>query len=68
MVDIALHGNGRNGPACALRRAACLDLFGAGGIDCNLCDGKGRIARPIEDIIGDHVRWARDHYWPGRFE
>ena len=68
MADITLHGNGRDCPACALRRSDRNDLFGSGAIYCNHCDGGGRIAWPIEDIIADHVTWARAHYWPGRFE
>lgn len=66
MPDITLHGNGAPCPGCALRREADASLWGPCVPDCNLCGGVGRIARPIEDIVADHVAWARAHYWPGR--
>lgn len=68
MPDITLHGNGAPCPGCALRRASDVDLWGPSTTDCNACGGVGRIARPIENIIADHVAWAREHYWPGRFQ
>jgi hypothetical protein len=67
MVDITLHGNGEDCPACALRRDY---LRAAGAMDqvvsCNFCGGTGRVGRAVAEIVREAVTWARDHYWPER--
>ena len=66
MPDRTLHGNGKDCPACALRRESAKNLQRLARISggCNNCDGTGRIALPIEEIIAAHVAWARAHHWP----
>lgn len=65
MPDPTLHGNGFDCPACELRRAEArrTSILGPRAIPCNRCGGTGRIARPVADIVADHVAWARQHYW-----
>lgn len=63
MPDPALHGNGEDCPACALRReghdpAAVLRP----AVACNLCGGVGRIAIPTAEIIARQCAEARA-YW-----
>lgn len=75
MVDHTLHGNGTPCPGCALRREEMMphavDALGnpardlrAFFVECQLCDGWGILPRRAEDIVADHVAWARAHYWP----
>jgi len=61
MPDPSLCGNGTACPACQLRREA---NPWAESVPCNQCNDTGRIARATKDIIADHVKWAREHYWP----
>ena len=61
--DPALHGNGYACPACELRREEAHGIGGRLDIPCNQCGGTGRIARPILEIIAEHVAEARQHYW-----
>ena len=64
--DISLHGNGVDCPACALRREAedAGVIRRARWSRCQLCDGRGRLPRPVGDIIADHVAEARQLHWP----
>lgn len=64
MPDPTLHGNGYDCPACELRRKEAHGIGRRHNIPCNQCHGKGRIARPIPDIIADAVAEAREHHWP----
>ncbi len=65
MPDPALHGNGEDCPACALRR----DRLRAGAamdqvVGCNLCGGSGRLGKTEAEIIRESVEMAAVHYWP----
>lgn len=67
MPDITLHGNGKDCPACALRRDklradAAMDQV----VECNFCGGSGRVGRAVEAIIREAVEWAAANYWPER--
>lgn len=65
--DAALHGNGVDCPACALRRD---DLRAAAAmnqsVECNFCGGTGRVGRAVAEIVREACEWAADHYWPER--
>ena len=63
--DPTLHGNGTPRPACELRReeAAARKWAGPGKVECNHCNGLGRIPRPIEAIYADQLAEAHKHYW-----
>jgi len=66
MPDPSLHGNGYTCTACELRRAADRErtVFGSkAGVECNQCDGTGRIAKTAAQIVAEQAEWAREHYW-----
>lgn len=67
MPDPALHGNGDDCPACALRRE---DLRASGAMDqsvpCNFCGGHGRVGRAVAAIIAEACAWAVTNYWPAK--
>lgn len=62
MPDPSLHGNGTDCPACEGSGAVATEPDGTRR--CPICRGAGRLARPLEQIVADHVREARLHYWP----
>jgi len=66
MPDPTLHENGYRCPACELRREARHGIGGKLDIPCNQCDSTGRIALSTQHIVDNHVRWAREHYWPSK--
>ncbi len=71
MPDLRLIGNSYPCPACALRRAALppaspMDRAPA-LVECQLCDGFGRLALDPAEIVARDVAWARAHYWPTAF-
>ncbi len=65
MHDPSLHGNGYTCPACALQRETDLErtTFGSLKIDCNYCNGTGRVAKSITQIYAESVAGARQRYW-----
>ncbi|MBT3140440.1 hypothetical protein KL867_05220 [Ruegeria litorea] len=65
MPDPSLHGNGFTCPACALQRETDLERtrFGSLKIDCNICNGTGRIAKTITQIYTESVALAQQHHW-----
>lgn len=67
MPDRALHGNGSECPACALRRADMdLSEILRPVVPCNNCGAVGRVGRTEWDIVAEAVAEARRSYWPAR--
>ena len=66
MPDPTLHGNGYTCTACELRRETdrARRVFGSNtGIDCNHCNGTGRIAFTLREIYEFQLADARRYYW-----
>lgn len=65
MPNPYLCGNGYNCPACGLRRETDRDrtILGSGRIDCNHCNGTGRIAHTEREANDLQLADARRHHW-----
>lgn len=61
MPNPALHGNGYDCPACALRRES--DPWQRGEHPCNNCNGSGRIAFSLRETYERQLADAREFYW-----
>lgn len=65
--DSTLTGNADACPACTLRREALpVDPMAErpAHVDCQLCDGSGRLPVEAAELVARAVAWAREHYWP----
>lgn len=63
MPDKLLHGNGIPCPARALQQEELRGRMVEYVTKCQMCDGSGRIQRPLEDIVAEAVEEARRHHW-----
>ncbi len=65
MTDYTLHGNGEACPACELRREMIdTAMILRPVIQCQVCNGTGRLPLSDVEIVRRTVEEARRIYWP----